>query len=105
MGKAGERKPSPPHVTVLPNLLVAFPHLFGLREGLQVREPRMRLEVFGVLLELAAHRGDGRHDLLDVAFELGRDAVVGRLERRVDGFLTQGDGCGFFGCRDFIPAV
>ena len=37
------------------------------------------------LLELAAHLEDGRHDLLDVAFQLRRDAVVGGLERRVDG--------------------
>ena len=54
----------------------------------------MGLEVFGVLLELAAHLEDGRHDLLDVAFQLRRDAVVGGLERRVDGVLAQGDGTG-----------
>ena len=54
----------------------------------------MGLEVFGVLLELAAHLEDGRHDLLDVAFQLRRDAVVGGLERRVDGVLAQGNGTG-----------
>ena len=68
----------------LSDLPASVPYLFGFGQGLEVCEPGVGLQVFRILLELAAHLEDGRHNLLDVAFQLRPDAVVGGLHRITD---------------------